>query len=147
MLAELHPRVRCAFGYVLSFKAMIAPSQLGERNVPTKCRIYVIVLRIKKDSCFIVSYFSLFVSVGVATFHEIQFANNWSSGGKFCWCLEAECVTSLTLALGKRTKNPWVREPSPTDIALIRAQSDKLSEKFHNLLPPLKVHNASEAAM
>ena len=126
---------------------MIAPSQLGERNVPTNCRIYVIVVRIKKDSCFIVSYFSRFVSVGVATFHEIQFANNWSSGGKFCWCLEAECVTSLTLALGKRTKNPWVRELSPPDMAIIKSKIDKLSEKFYNLLPPLKVHNASEAAI
>ena len=35
----------------------------------------------------------------------------------------------------------------PPDMAFIRSKSDKLSEKFYNLLPPLKVHNASEAAM
>ena len=113
--------VNCPGQRFLSWKPLLAPSQLRERNVSTNCRIYVIVLSVKKRQLFHCLIFSRFDSLGVASFHEIHWANNCSSGGKFCWCLEAECVTSLTLALGKRTKNPWVRDLSPPDIALIRS--------------------------
>ena len=44
--------VNCPGQRFLSLKPMLASSQLRERNVSTNCRIYVIVLSVKKRQLF-----------------------------------------------------------------------------------------------